>query len=197
MTHAAATDYDELRGRVRAAQHVRSFPLLAIGALLVNYGVSSFAAQPVQWRYGAPLAFVLVWALGKANEARTGIGPGRADYLIAAGFVFAATNLVLLRPPGDPSLTFGEIEGVWVVIVGLALAAIARAARDGVLAAAAITIFAAGVVVALDGRVSDFGFIAEDGGNPGQTWPNVLVAVVGAVLAVTGLLLYRRERVDG
>jgi hypothetical protein len=197
MAQAAATDYDELRGRVRAAQHVRSFPLLVIGALLVNYGVSSFAAQPVQWRYGAPLAFVLVWALGKANEASTGIGAGRADYLVAAGFVFAATNLVLLRPQVNTSLTFGEIEGIWVVIVGLALAAIARAARDGLLAAAAITIFAAGVVVAIDGRVTDFGFLVVSGGSPEQTWPNVLVAVVGAVLAVTGLLLYRRERVDG
>lgn len=48
MTHSATADLGALRGQVRAAQHIRSFPLLVIGALLVNYGVDSFAAQPVQ-----------------------------------------------------------------------------------------------------------------------------------------------------
>ena len=89
-------DLDALRDRVRATQHARSLPLLVIGALLVNYGVSSFAPYPMQWRFAAPLAFVLIWALGKLNETVAGVGPGRADYLVAAGVVFIASNLLLL-----------------------------------------------------------------------------------------------------
>lgn len=195
MTHSATADLGALRGQVRAAQHIRSFPLLVIGALLVNYGVDSFAAQPVQWRYGAPLAFVLVWALGKVNEARVGVGTGRADYLVAAGLVFATTNLVLLRPLVN-QLNAGEVQGIWVAIVGLALVAIAQAARDGLLAAAGLAVVATGVAVAIEGRYFALGFVVSGSGFPQQSWTNVLVAVVGAVLAITGLLLYRRERVD-
>lgn len=195
MTHSATADLGTLRGQVRAAQHVRSFPLLVIGALLVNYGVGSFAPQPVQWRYGAPLAFVLVWALGKVNEARVGVGTGRADYLVAAGLVFATTNLVLLRPLVN-QLNAGEVQGIWVAIVGLALVAIAQAARDGLLAAAGLAVVATGVAVAIEGRYFALGFVVSGSGFPQQSWTNVLVAVVGAVLAITGLLLYRRERVD-
>lgn len=196
MAQASAAELGALRSQVRAAQHLRSFPLLVIGALLVNYGVTNFVPQPISWRYGAPLAFVLVWALGRANEVRVGVGPGRADYLVAAGFVFAATNLVLLRPFVNSSLTFAEIEGIWVVIVGVALAVIGRADHDGVVGAAGIVVMATGAVVAIDGRTSDFGFTVNGAsGLPTQSWPNVTVAVVGAVLAISGLLLYRRERV--
>lgn len=193
MTQTAAHDLDALRDHVRSTQHLRSFPLLVIGGLLINYGVVQFDSRPVAWRYGAPLAFVLVWALGKLNEARIGVGPGRADYLVAGGFVFAATNLVLLRPVVN-SLTFLEIQGIWVAIVGVALAAIARVSRDRVLAAAALVVVATGVVVAVAGHRNAFSLTVNSAGLPIQSWPDVVIAVVGAAFVVAGLGLYRRER---
>src|SRR4051795_11645130 len=137
MTIAAGPDLEALRDRVRATQHARSLPLLVIGALLVNYGVASFAPHPVQWRYGAPLAFVLIWALGKLNEATSGVGPGRADYLVAAGIVFIASNLLLLYRGFLEGAHFHRLVGVWVLIVGIALAVLSRPARDRVLLASA------------------------------------------------------------
>ena len=133
-------DLGALRGRVRATQHARSLPLLVIGALLVNYGVVSFASQPVAWRYGAPLAFVLVWALGKVNEASVGVGPGCGDYLIAAAIVFIATNLLLLVTSLREATRLHEMFGAWVVIVGAALAALSLPARDHVLLLAGIAV---------------------------------------------------------
>src|SRR5436190_17801842 len=125
MTAVNATpDFAELRSRVRATQHARSLPLLVIGALLVNYAVVSFASQPVAWRYGAPLAFLLVWAFGKLNEIKVGVGPGRADYLVASGAVFIATNLLLLDTSLREGANVHELFGYWVVIVGVALAAL-------------------------------------------------------------------------
>jgi hypothetical protein len=195
MTHSAADDLDALRGQVRAAQHVRSFPLLVIGGLLVNYGVANFIGQPVAWRYGAPLAFVLLWALGKLNEARVGIGPARADYLVAAGFVFTATNLfylnIFLR-----NLSFEEITGLWVIVVGVALLGISRATRDGLLATAGSLVVAAGLVAAAADRFSGNTFSDSSGGILEQSWPNELISIMGAVFAALGLILYRRERVE-
>jgi hypothetical protein len=195
MTHSATGDLEALRGQVRAAQHVRSFPLLVIGGLLVNYGVTSFQSQPVAWRYGAPLAFVLLWALGKLNETRTGVGPSRADYLVAAGFVFTATNLVFLKPFVS-HLTFSDINGIWVSIVGIALVGIARTTRDAVLGTAGFVTIAAGIVTIVAGRYTDAGFSATSSGIIVQNWPNELTSVVGAVFAAMGLFLYRRERVE-
>src|SRR3954451_8202696 len=133
MNAAADPDLDAIRDRVRATQHARSVPLLVIGALLVNYSVVSFASQPVAWRYGAPLAFVLIWVLGKVNETSVGVGSSRADYLIAAAAAFIATNLLLL----DTSLRMGSnihmLFGLWVVIVGATLAGLALPVRDHVL----------------------------------------------------------------
>src|SRR5947209_9788731 len=107
-------DFDALRHRVRASQHARSVPLLVIGALLVNYSVVSFASQPVAWRYGAPLAFVLIWALGKVNETNTGVGPGRGDYLIAAAVVFIVTNLLLMPSTLHEGDRVHQLFGAWV-----------------------------------------------------------------------------------
>jgi hypothetical protein len=195
MTHSATTDLDALRGQVRAAQHVRSFPLLVVGGLLVNYGVVNFAAQPVAWRYGAPLAFVLLWALGKLNETRVGIGPARADYLVAAGFVFTATNLVFLNI-FLRNLNFAEVTGIWVFVVGIAMLGIARATRDGLIAIAGLLVMAAGIVAAFAARFTDAEFAIGSGGVLVQSWPNELISVVGAVFAAVGLLLYRRERLE-
>jgi hypothetical protein len=195
MTHTAAGDLEALRGQVRAAQHVRSFPLLVIGALLVNYGVISFQAQPIAWRYGAPLAFVLLWALGKLNESRIGVGPGRADYLVAAGFVFAATNLVFLKP-FIPHLSVTDVNGIWVALVGIALVGIARATRDGVLGTAGFVTITVGLVTIVAGRLTDANLSATSSGFIVQSSPNELISVVGAAFAALGLLLYRRERVE-
>jgi hypothetical protein len=195
MTHTATTDLNALRGQVRAAQHVRSFPLLVVGGLLVNYGVVNFAPQPVAWRYGAPLAFVLLWALGKLNETRVGIGPARADYLVAAGFVFTATNLVFLNV-FLRNVNSAEITGIWVVIVGIAVLGIARATRDGLIATAGLLVMATGIVAAIAARFTDALFTVGAGGILNQSWPNELISVVGAVFATVGLLLYRRERLE-
>src|SRR3954451_2051585 len=124
MNAAADPDLDAIRDRVRATQHARSLPLLVIGALLVNYAVVSFAPQPVSWRYGAPLAFLLLWAFGKLNEIKVGVGPGRADYLVASGAVFIATNLLLLDTSLREGANVHQLFGGWVVIVGLALVAL-------------------------------------------------------------------------
>ena len=194
MTAIESTpDFDALRHRVRATQHARSVPLLVIGALLVNYGVASFAPHPVQWRYGAPLAFVVIWALGKLNETTSGVGPGRADYLVAAGIVFIATNLLLLDHTLLAGARFHSLIGAWVLIVGVALLVLSRTARDRVLLVAAVAVMLTGLVVGIFGQ-SDFGVSGSPLLELGHNWSTELVAVVGAVMGVTGLLLYRRER---
>jgi hypothetical protein len=186
-------DFDALRQRVRATQHARSVPLLVIGALLVNYGVASFSPHPMQWRYGAPLAFVLVWALGKLNETTAGVGPARGDYLIASGAVFIATNLPLIVTELTAGAHFHVLIGIWVVIVGIALAVLAALSRDGVLVGCGVLVVLSGVVVALFGT-ADFGPSGETFGYFARSWSMTLVSGVGAVLGVTGLVLYRRER---
>jgi hypothetical protein len=195
MTHTATGDLEALRGQVRAAQHVRSFPLLVLGGLLVNYGIINFAGQPVAWRYGAPLAFVLLWALGKLNEASVGIGPARADYLVAAGFVFATSNLVYLKQ-FTQYLSYEQITGIGVIIVGIALVGIARASRDGLLATAGLLVMATGLVAVVGAVYTSGGFAISSAGVLEQSWPNELISVLGAVFAAVGLFLYRRERVD-
>jgi hypothetical protein len=165
-----------------------------LGVLLVNYGSTSFQPSPVAWRFGAPLAFVGVWAALRANETRTGVGVGRGDYLVAAGFVFTATNLVLVRPFTSAITNPYRIQGVWVLLVGIALLAISAAARDWLLAIAAAGVVAAGSAVVIEGPtwVGDLLF-----GNPvsaKQPWGDVLVAGVGAAMVVVGIAAYRSER---
>jgi hypothetical protein len=187
------SDLDALRDRVRASQHARSVPLLVIGALLVNYGVASFAPHPVQWRYGAPLAFVLIWALGKLNETTSGVGPGRADYLVAAGVVFIASNLLLLDTTFLDGAHFHQLVGAWVAIVGIALAVLSRPARDRLLLLSAIAVGLVGLVVAVVGTTS-FEAVASPILEIGHNWSMDLSAIAGAALGITGLVLYRRER---
>lgn len=192
-TAQAIPDFGELRSKVRATQHARSIPLLVIGALLVNYAVVTFASQPVAWRYGAPLAFVLVWALGKVNEINVGVGHGRADYLIAAGVVFIATNVLLLDTTLDQGDRLHQLFGIWVGIVGVALAGVSFANRDRVLLAAAAAVLVPAVALFLHGPLDGF-YVLTGASSSSTAWPMWLLAAVGAVLGITGLLLYRRER---
>src|SRR3954452_13989849 len=149
MTIAAGPDLEALRDRVRATQHARSVPLLVIGALLVNYGVASFAPHPVQWRYGAPLAFILIWALGKLNETTSGAGPGRADYLVAAGIVYITTNLMLQETHFlYGGARFNRLIGAWVAVFGISLLVLSRLGHDRFLLFPAVAVIATGVVVA-------------------------------------------------
>jgi hypothetical protein len=162
---------------------------------LVNYGVVGFRPSPVPWRFGAPLAFVLVWLLSKANERQTGVGTGRADYLVAAGFVFAATNATMLRPITNPLRSLPRAEGIWVVIVGVALLGVARAAVDGLLLAAGAAIVGVGALVIVTGSRW-----TQDGNLPGvslfpqQPLTEVVIAALGLVFVLAGMWLYRRER---
>ena len=190
-----ASDYDDLRRYVRGTQHARSFPLLVIGGLLVNYAVANFQNSPVAWRFGAPLAFVLIWALGKLNEQAHGVGAGRGDYLVAAGAVFIATNLLVLVTRLAVGANFRELIGSWVIIVGLALAALSRPSRDLVLAGAGLLVVSTGAVMATVGT-ADFGTGIQTWTVFARSWSILLIAVVGAVLGLMGLLTYRSERAD-
>jgi hypothetical protein len=188
-------DLDSLRRHVRGTQHARSFPLLVIGGLLVNYAVTDFSSNPVAWRYGAPLAFVLVWALGKVNEQLVGVGAARGDYLAAAGAVFIATNTLLFVTHLVVGTNFNELVGAWVIIVGIALAVLSRAGRDPVLGGAGCVVISAGIVMAV------FGSVNFDSGLTtwtyfARSWSILLLAAVGAALGLAGLLLYRSERTD-
>jgi hypothetical protein len=188
-------DFDDLRRHVRGTQHARSYPLLVMGALLVNYAVAGFLqSAPVQWRYGAPLAFVLVWGLGKFNEQSTGVGAARGEYLVAGGCVFIATNLLLLLTRFSGGTDFHELVGLWVVIVGVGLAAVSRAGRDPVIASAGAVIVITGIVMAAFGSVDPIA--ASTWWVFVRSWSVVLIALTGAALGVAGLLLYRGERAE-
>lgn len=191
---ALNVDLDALRRKVRAAQHNRSVPLITLGALLVNYGSVSFAPSPVAWRFGAPLAFVAVAVVLKVIESRSGVGSTRAaDHLVAAGFVFTATNIVLvgflarlLLVADDP----GRLVGIWVVIVAVALLGVAMGGHDWPLMLASAAI----------GAVGAFIYIFHTGGTMfpslvgGQAWPDVFLSVLGAALVLSGIVAYRFER---
>jgi hypothetical protein len=119
---------------------------------------------------------------------------GRADYLVAAGFVFTATNLVLVRPFTSAITNPYRIQGVWVILVGVALLAIALASRDMWLTVAALAVAAAGLAVFIEGPtwVGDLFFTLPT--SPKQPWGDVLVAGVGAAMVLAGIGAYRLER---
>jgi hypothetical protein len=139
---------------------------------------------------------VLIWALGKLNEHRVGVGPGRADYLVAAGLVFIASNVLLsLKRFTTGGITYYfQLTGAWIVIVGVALAAVAWSMRDRVLILAGAAVMAAGAALFAVHPSNEF--------NPAfglgieRTWQMTMVVALGAVLGVAGLLLYRHERVQ-
>jgi hypothetical protein len=186
-------DVGAIRRHVHVTQHARSYPLLVIGALMTNYGAVNFAAHPVSWKYGAPLAFVIIWGLSKLNEAKTGVGTGRADYLVAAGFVFVASTAVTIFP-FNSSLRIESLMGVWVAIVGLALLAIAFVSRDLVLVAGGLIVTGTGVVTGLlsDGHAHQM--YGEGSRFLPQFWTAEWIAIVGIAVAIFGLALYMRER---
>jgi len=169
-------------------------PLIVIGALLLNYGITSFGAHPVAWRYGAPLAFVLLWGLAKVIEANVGVGTGRFDYLIAAGFVFTAVNALMLRPFSS-WFNLYQLEGLWVVIVGVALFALALTTHDRVLTLVALVLVIVGAVIAVTTHRYYVAGFYRGGALPSPNeWPNQLISGIGVGLAVLGLAYYGRER---
>ena len=195
MAVSEQIDLSGLRRKVRAAQHVRSVPLIGMGILLVNYGTNLFASSPVEWRFGAPLAFVAIWALMKANENLTGVGGRRTDYLIAAGFVFTASNIVLTRPISRLVNNPFRVQGIWVVIVGVALLAVAIAASDWVVATAAALVCVVGAVMFVRGP-NWRGLLDLVGSSiyPQQPLGDVLLVITGALMVLAGILSYRSER---
>ena len=192
---------EDVRRRTRAAQHVSSYPLLAVGVLLLNYGVVGFSGvgfsgRPVEWRYAAALVFVALWALGKASETSSGLGAPRGDYLVAAAGVFALTQLTLMDPVVS-WLGFFRLQGVWVAIVGLGLLAVARAREERGLLGWALLVCVAGAAVA----IANYSHLASVHEGPRVVVmlgnQNVPVALLGLVLTIAGVVTYERERREG
>ena len=183
-------DINELRRRTRAAQHGGSFPLLVIGVLFLNYGVVAFANRPVEWRYASALAFVVLWALGKANETTVGVGAARGDYLAIAAGVFATTQLTLLSPIVG-WLDFYRLQGVWVLIVGLGLLALGLSRQDWRLSAWGTAVSAGGLALAISNyEAVVFSFrtsVVAGPQNPPVVW-------LGLALTIGGIIAYERER---
>jgi hypothetical protein len=186
------TSVIEVRRRTKASQHVASFPLLVMGVLFVNYGVVSFAGQPVAWRYAGALAFVVLWGLGKVNESEVGVGPARGDFLAIAAGVFTATQLTLIDHFVN-WLGFERLQGVWVVIIGGGLLALGFSRHEGALVAWGAFVGAAGIALLIADYSGSTSFVG--GGNvialSSQSAP---VALLGVVLTVAGLVTYERER---
>jgi hypothetical protein len=183
---------EDLRRRTRAAQHVSSYPLLAIGVLLLNYGVVGFSGRPIDWRYAAALVFVALWALGKAGETTTGLGAPRGDYLVAAAGVFALTQLTLMTPVVN-WLGFFRLQGVWVAIVGLGLLAVARARGERRLLSWALLVCITGVAVAI-ANYSHWASVTSGRVVVHLGNQNVPVALLGLLLTIAGVVAYERER---
>lgn len=189
-------DINELRRRTRAAQHGGSFPLLVIGVLFLNYGVVAFANRPVEWRYASALAFIVLWALGKANENAAGVGAPRGDYLAIAAGVFATTQLTLMDPIVG-WLAFYRLQGAWVLIVGLGLLALGLSRQDWRLSAWGTAASAVGLALAISnyqatvfshtGTVVDTGTVVV---GP----QNAPVVLLGLALTIGGIIAYERER---
>jgi hypothetical protein len=185
-------DVTALQKRVRADQRARSIPLLVIGALLVNYGVNGFANHPIAWQYGAPLAFVGIWVLFKVNESRTGVGPGRTDYLAAAAFVFMATELVMLRPFTEWIKSVGRVEGIWTVVVGVALLGIGAVAADLAIVVAALVVAVAGIYAVIEG--ANHTSVPVSYVFQSQPTHGAVIGYTGVVLVLAGFWFYRSER---
>jgi len=191
---------NELRQQTRAAQHATSFPLLVIGVLLLNYSTTGFEPTPVAWRYAGALAFVALWGLGKANEYATGVGRGRGDYLAIACGVFVATQLTLSNwIVGASWITEYRLEGMWIVIVGIGLAACGLSVRGHALVLWGAVTCVGGLAVALIGyqawTYKGFQPFVNAGGLPFVGLQQTqIVTVLAVVLTVAGLVAFVRER---
>jgi hypothetical protein len=188
---------DQLRRQTRAAQHATSYPLLVVGVLLLNYGVVGFTSQPVAWRYAGALAFVALWALGKANEYATGVGR-RGDYLAIAGGVFVATQLTF----ADWVVRYhwfspARLQGIWVIIIGLGLVASGLSIRTRTLVAWGMATCATGIVLGIE-RYPAWafqGFVPfAAGGTVQLTSQSRYVVLLGLVLTLAGFAVFVRER---
>ena len=191
---------NELRQQTRAAQHATSFPLLVIGVLLLNYAITGFGSTPVAWRYAGALAFVALWGLGKANEYATGVGRGRGDYLAIACGVFVLTQLTLSSwILGAGWITEYRLQGMWIVIIGLGLAACGLSTRTGAVVVWGVFTCAGGLAVAVIGYQlwTYKGFVpmvnAGGLGFEGVRQTNIVTGLA-VVLTVAGLVAFVRER---
>jgi hypothetical protein len=194
-----AVSVEEVRQRTRAAQHARSFPLLVLGVLFINYGTVGFTAEPVAWRYAGALAFVVMWGLAKANEYATGVGPSRVDYLAAACLVFVLTQLTFLnRVVFARWATVYRLEGLWVGIVGLGLLAVGLAGRAPTLVGWAIAVCGVGAAQFFIGYQlwttnSYFPGVPSAHAVIGLPQPYIVIGL-GVVLTLAGLVTFARER---
>ena len=80
-----------------------------------------------------------------------------------------------------------------MLVVGVALIALSRPARDHVLMSSGVAVVLLGLVVGILGN-SEFQLSGSPILDVGHNWSMELVAVVGAILGLAGLVLYRRER---
>ena len=185
---------DQLRQQTRAAQHATSYPLLVVGVLLLNYGVVGFTSQPVAWRYAGALAFVALWALGKANEYATGVGT-RGDYLAIAGGVFVATQLTFTDWVARYHwFSQARLQGIWVIIVGLGLVASGFSIRTRTLVAWGTATCATGIVLGIQRTPAwAFQFVAQ-GGTLMVSSQARYVVILGLVLTLAGFAVFVRER---
>jgi hypothetical protein len=138
METAAAPSSDEyigaldaLRRRVRADQRTASLPLLIIGAVTFHYAVYRFVAPPIPWIYGAPLAFVAVWALQRRRESVVGLGAARDDTLVIAFVVWVGMHIPVAA--AQSTIWYGGDRwalSAQLVAVGVGLALIGLRSRQ-------------------------------------------------------------------
>ena len=187
-------EVDQLRQQTRAAQHATSYPLLVVGVLLLNYGVVGFTSQPVSWRYAGALAFVALWALGKANEYATGVGR-RGDYLAIAGGVFVATQLTFTDWVARYHwFSQARLQGIWIVIIGLGLVASGFSIRTRTLVAWGTATCATGIVLGIQRTPAwAFQFVAQGGSLMVGSQARYVV-ILGLVLTLAGFAVFVRER---
>jgi hypothetical protein len=189
---AMETDLNELRRRTRAAQHGGSLPLLVIGVVFLNYGIVAFVGQPVEWRYAGALAFIVLWALGKANENTAGVGAPRGDYLAIAAGVFATTQLTLMDPI-NRWLGFSRLQGVWVLIVGAGLLTLGLSRRDWRLSTWGTATIAVGLGLAIT-NYSHWAVFSRRGNMVIVGHQSPPVVLLGLAMTIGGIITYERER---
>jgi hypothetical protein len=121
------SDIEALRQRVRGDLWLVPLPLVVIGSFVFAYAANQFAPiGPLSSWIGLPIAFVIIWAVGRRRSGQTGIG-GRDDELILAFAVLAA--MPLASSPVVSLVGLGQNDS-WVltwpaIVMGLGLCALA------------------------------------------------------------------------